>query len=292
MIGKKKNNNSHIISNRRFWICKRIEPIKHNIDISLKENINHNVKSVESVKSNDMVSKNKKQKVALCISGNLRTFNQTFPNINKNILSQYNCDVFIHTWENCHSNNLIDKIDHSAIVNLFGPKNIVIEKNKQFIITPIMEKQKEHGRNIQNMLSMFYKIKKCNDLKNEYEKQYNIKYDAVIRFRSDILLLDKLPINGIEKDYLYSPVYGNFGGLCDQIAFGSSDIMNKYCSLFDFIEQYLTEGQIFNPEKILLYHIQKQNIKINRFSSKFFLQRKNGEIQDNFLLEKKYGFIK
>ncbi len=37
-------------------------------------------------------------KLALCLSGHLRTFDQVFQNLKENVLDRYNPDVFLHTW--------------------------------------------------------------------------------------------------------------------------------------------------------------------------------------------------
>ena len=277
------NNNQFNPINRRLWFCK-----KENSKLNTQEN-----KIQASFKENNM-DKNIKPRVALCISGYLRTFGDTFKNLEKHILLNNNCDIFIHTWDTNFDNqkSFKDKIDENYILSTFNPKKIIIEKPKNFNLSPIMHKQNVDNRNINNVLSMLYKIKKCNDLKNEYENQKNIKYDATIRYRSDILMKEDLLIRNIENNSIYFPEYGNFGGICDQMAFGNTEMMNIYSSLFDKIENYLYEGLPLNPEKLLLHHIKSKSIKINRFFSKFVLLRKNNQFQDNILLEKKFGFIK
>jgi len=39
-------------------------------------------------------------KIAICISGHLRTFELTHQSLRRNVLDKYDCDVFISTWNN------------------------------------------------------------------------------------------------------------------------------------------------------------------------------------------------
>jgi len=39
-------------------------------------------------------------KIAICLSGHLRTFDKTFRSIKEKLLDVYDCDVFISTWNN------------------------------------------------------------------------------------------------------------------------------------------------------------------------------------------------
>ena len=53
----------------------------------------------------------------------------------------------------------------------------------------ITNKKPQSKNNLKpNTISMFEKIYKCNKLKSDYEKQFNFKYDIVIRMRPDIMI--------------------------------------------------------------------------------------------------------
>ncbi len=248
------------------------------------------------------ILENKKLKVALCISGHLRTFEQNYQSVYANILSRFDCDVFIHTWDTLglnhrHLDNLVSTISTHQLMDrinkIYNPKKIVIETNRNFDITPIIKQRSFEHRDVSGILSMYYKIEECNKLKSEYEKENNFKYDCVIRFRGDIFVESPLPIdNKTNFNYLYMPVYGNFGGLNDQFAFGGSEIMDKYSSLYSNIENHLKNNAVMNPEKLLDFHVRALSIPLARFNFKYVIKRSNGLVQDNYLLEKALGFIR
>jgi SAM-dependent methyltransferase len=241
-------------------------------------------------------------RVALCISGHLRTFDRNFASLKDSILTRYNCDVFIHTWDQLgmsyrfgdaklhmlNPNNMMDRINY-----FYNPKQIVIESQSNFKASPLMIKKGEPGRDTVGTASMYYKIEACNKLKQDYEKQNNFKYDFVIRFRSDLFVEQPLPLDQFtSKDYLYVPIFGNFGGINDQIAFGGSEVMDLYSSCYSNIENLLKNGAWMNPEKLLQFHVEDKKIPLLKVPMRYNIRRANGLVQDNMLLERAIGFIR
>jgi hypothetical protein len=90
----------------------------------------------------------KKLKVALCISGQMRNYEQTYHNLYRFIIKPLSPDIFIHTWDNRGCSPVVTKrvesvlhykqqtynkyyfqqIDEDSIKKLYNPKKIVIEK--------------------------------------------------------------------------------------------------------------------------------------------------------------------
>ena len=239
-------------------------------------------------------------KIALCISGYLRTFEHAYDHLYRYLLSRVNCDVFIHTWNKIGSSNRdmdlkLANIDTSLFTNklnsFYNPKKIVVENQGSFDSTQKMF-DKAFGRDVQGVLSMFYKVEACNKLKSEYEEENNFKYDFVIRYRPDIVINDILDFT-VKRDILYIPKFGDFGGLNDQFAYSSSEIMDTYSSLYSHIKEYVEEDDIMlNPEFLLNHHIHKNSIPVLRPKIHYYLKRANGMIQDNEFLERRMGFIR
>ena len=249
------------------------------------------------------ITKSKDFRVAVCFSGHLRTFIDNIDNFKKNLLDLYNCDVFISTWDSfgakeraadnnvnkIKTNDLIEKIE-----SLISVKKIFIEEKRDFEIIQLMNKKKVDNRDFNGMLSMFYKIEHCNQLKIEYERENNFSYDCVVRIRPDLSLITPiiLPTKKNDYNYLYIPIHGDFGGLNDQLAFSNSKNMDIYSSLYTRIVYYLNCGAVMNPEKLVKFNIDKNKIQTRRFNLKYVIKRSNGHDQDNYLLEKRIGFIK
>lgn len=64
-------------------------------------------------------------KIAICFFGHLRTFKRCAPHLKRNLLDQYDCDLFMHTWSTLnhqtithHENKNIDGIVTDVNVNI------------------------------------------------------------------------------------------------------------------------------------------------------------------------------
>jgi len=99
-------------------------------------------------------------------------------------------------------------------------------------------------------------------LKKQYEKDNNFKYDCVIRCRFDYFFTKKYDLNNfnfnflnIKSDCNHTPYAIN-----DHLALSNSQIMDIYSDIYNNIDHYYNKGIEFNPEVILGYHIQINNI--------------------------------
>jgi hypothetical protein len=222
-------------------------------------------------------------KVALCISSYLRTWKDNFSLLKSNLLDRYHPDVFIHTWNAVDSNNnnsFLDDVNH-----FLAPKKMLIESPIALPITDLMRRRNNNRRDINSVLSMFYGIKRADELRTSYEYM-NGSYDCVIRFRGDIVLLEPLEIKENNLDKITIPKYGDYDGVNDQFAWSCSEWMKRYCSTYDNIEEFLRiEGYMkevnFNPEELLFNNLKKYNMNLVRPEIKYQLSRMNGETLDN-----------
>ena len=188
--------------------------------------------------------------IAVCITGRYRSWDRVKDNILKNII-QDNADVFFV----CDEDLSIDNKDHE------------ITKDSQSFydesVLQLFRSRKKHETSVENCVNMFYKIMKCNELKTHYENKHNFKYDIVVRLRTDTPF-QKPVIFSEDKDKIFIPNNLDFGGVCDQFAYGPSNLMNVFCNLFPNIKTYFDEGCCFHPESMLKYHCDKLNLNIIR----------------------------
>lgn len=274
-------------------------PVLKDTRISLKASPRTPVVAVAGPALN---SPNKILKVALCISGHLRTFEHNFQSVKDCILTKYDCDVFVHTWDHLgmsyrhHDAKLYMQETEkylNKINSLYNPKKIIIESQKDFKVSQLMLQKAEHGRDTVGVASMYYKIEACNNLKKQYEKENNFTYDCVIRFRGDLHLDQPLPLDRYtDLRYLYVPLHGNFSGVNDQLAFGNSEIMDQYSSCYSNIENLLKNGAWMNPEKVLQFHVENAKIPMLKTYMRYTIRRANGLVQDNMILERVLGFAR
>jgi SAM-dependent methyltransferase len=202
------------------------------------------------------------KKIAICLSGLMRTYDLCFPALNEKILSKYDCDVFIHCWDTSEWN--CAAVSANKINELYKPKSLIIEAPIEFNVglTQSLNHQK---RNVNGLASMFYKIFKCNELVSD-------DYDFIMRLRGDMFFTSDLPdLNNLKENTLYLPSYGNFCGYNDQFAIGSKNIMNIYSDVFNNLESLAKQVNMINPEFMLKKHIDNYGISVERLDFEYYL---------------------
>ena len=213
-------------------------------------------------------------KIALCLSGQPRFLEEGYSQLYNHLLSRYSIDCFVHTWWSCNMSGVnmttLPMTNPQGRSYIFKPNTIEYIKEKYNPVSFFYEPQKHFDRidrvqpnDTTSVQSMFYSIKMSNQLKTEYEKANNFKYDMVIRSRTDIiietLLLDKLT----EKNCVYTHSVGqNIDFPNDQLAVSDSISSDYYSCLYDNLISYRNEGfTLFVGERLLKYHMTKSNIK-------------------------------
>lgn len=225
-------------------------------------------------------------KIALCLSGHLRTFEQTQNSLSQFILKKYNPDIFIHTWDklgfacNYKSDRFLHDTSNklSQIERLYRPKKIIVESSK-FIEQLKLEADeyaphlKHAPKHVGHMASMFYKIYACNELRKNFELENNCKYDCIIRSRPDLMFSKQLYLPNLEDNAVWIPQFiSGDGWYTDQFAVANSDSMDLYSSLyFDMQEYFLAKGE-FYPEKFMFWALNKK-LKVKFIDINFHIVR-------------------
>lgn len=201
-------------------------------------------------------------KIALCLSGGLRNFKDTYHTFSKFLLEKHDVDVFFYGLENKEGKekNIQD------LIKLYNPKKFEVN-DEQFYSNIIC------NYDIKSSFYGFYNVFKCNQLRNEYEVEENIEYDLVIKSRTDCFwfrdLSEEELLNAKEK--ILTPVEWSFKivnsfALSDVYAIGNSKMMNEYSNLFNRIDEYCQNIK-FHPESLCGYHIMVNKIpylEVNR----------------------------
>lgn len=196
-------------------------------------------------------------KIALCLSGQARSFKQGFEYYKKNLLDHYDVDVFIHTWQFDEWKEYVDLYDpvefkmDPPITDSFGK---TIDDN--YIRTP--NRQKFPPRFTYSMLSS---MDTCSELIAKHVFVSHKNYDWVIRSRSDYALNVKIPFEELDNSKLYIPncrmvPERDFGN--DQFAFSSFKNMLKYMSTFRMMDHYYTDlGTTFIGEDLMQANLRQ-----------------------------------
>jgi hypothetical protein len=220
-------------------------------------------------------------KVAFCFSGQIRNIDECI-NYWKPIIDSYDGDVFASFWDT-------DEETKNKFISSFNPKKIEFEDYNIFEKTTVnifaeeinppvwvgsIGLTVETGDYVKKgtLISMFYKIWKCNLLSNAEE------YDVIVRLRTDIFLSDfKIELN----NYLNIP-HGRIGvwswdncfGPVDMIAYGNQELMNYYSITYLYLTRFLKEGEyFFPPENLLRVHLSQKDITIRNFISYVYFFR-------------------
>lgn len=195
-------------------------------------------------------------KVALLISGYLRTFNTNLPNLKRQILDKFEeVDVYIHITKNgdkedkyLNFNNDIDYINE-----VLNPVCLLCEDNQHL----------SDNKVINNTLNTWFKFYKLNEIKKENE-EIKGNYDLVIKYRPDLSIAsDNLFSGDINKDIIYLPLDTKIDKdklankddnyICDIFAYGNSYIMNDYFNIYEYLDELITKHKTSISET-LLYH--------------------------------------
>lgn len=225
-------------------------------------------------------------KIALCFSGLIKdNVEEVFEYYATSILPHYNIDIYAGLWKN---EELQTEKNLSKFTKLFKPKLVEIEEFKSFekstldilkqnIITP------ENFlcwpfNSVKNatFISMWYKIWRANLL----SKKFNIKYDVVIRARTDTtynsLFFDFFDGLTIPKGDTHWSDFPDLKGINDVFAFGPPKYIDYYSTLIFYLFSYLNEGVHAIPAELLLtYHLSKKSILLRRTNTEIIVNRDN-----------------
>lgn len=226
-------------------------------------------------------------KIAICLSGHLRKFDQTFQSLHNNLLSKYDCDIFIHTWDKMgygssyksDSRQDITSGYIPSIQNHYKPKKIIIE-DSSFIEELKMQGNKyaphliNVPKHVGHMASMFYKIYAANELRKIYEIETGTNYNWVIRCRPDLIFHQPIILpNQISNKIFLAQNQCHPGWLNDQFAIGIPSQMDLYSSFFFHMSEYFSAKNEFYPEKFMHWSMNKKNLIPEMWNLQFSILR-------------------
>lgn len=214
-------------------------------------------------------------KSALCISGMPRTYKKIKNNFYEKLIKNNNFDIFISTylWDRDQDNIWPDQSSPYDLVKELSPLKYEIEifnnEYKNNFKNSILETNKFHI--IDRVMSMYYKIFKCNMLKSVEENHQNFSYDIVIRCRPDIYFYENFVIpNNINQNTIYFPNTNQNFGVCDLFWYSTSEVANKISNLYTNIRNIWEKCPMgVHAEMLLSIYIEMLGLKIEYFDFNF-----------------------
>lgn len=243
--------------------------------------------------------KESRKKIAICISGYLRTFKECYPSIKKNIMQNHDVDIFIHTYDKLgnssgwrHPIDLSENIDMDFLESIPNLKILVTEKwdNIKYKFEKFREFQ-PMITNINVIATVFYKIYQANLLRKQYEKENNIEYDLVIRMRGDQIFEkainldfpeDKILINAYpwgDEDYVHrfkgdDDIRNEEEWINDRFAVGKPELIDYLSELYLDFEELIKDTEFVELEYILHKYLQKRNLQYEKRNLNFYVKHK------------------
>uniref|UniRef100_A0A6C0DIS8 phosphoribulokinase n=1 Tax=viral metagenome TaxID=1070528 RepID=A0A6C0DIS8_9ZZZZ len=190
-------------------------------------------------------------KSALLISGYLRCFKENVDNINKNIIDENNVDIYIHLTMDKEKKYTNKEIKLDEVYKSLNPKCMIVTKNIHF----------SDDDNINNILNQNYKLFLLNNKRKEIEVLEKIKYNNIIKIRPDVCIQKKIDLNVMYNKIIVPKdakidvsklKNQNDKFICDIIAYGNADSMDKYLNYFEELQELIQKYGIVN--ETLLYH--------------------------------------
>lgn len=230
-------------------------------------------------------------KTAILLPGHPKFYRECVDNFREFVLKPFlsigQVDIFMSIWSNIDKNHFgsiqhkliintdkLYEINYNEIVDLYKPRILQIidfsgVKNslqlKNFcdlnnVQNEIWNQKEWHG-GILNTTCQFFQIYKTNELKKQFEQQNNFIYDFILKYRSDALAPDYIPVNKLIKDKLYLVDFGyNSKMVNDTIYLGNSTIIDYINDLYTKFNYFYSNAielkHNFAIEKILFQHIE------------------------------------
>lgn len=207
-------------------------------------------------------------KVAIIIAGYLRSFENNINFLKENIIGNHDVDIYIHKTKNEKKDKYNNKDNWGNIKKILNPKTIIETDEVHFT----------DNYKINNLINQFYKFYILNKIKNAVEKEEEIVYDVVIKWRPDTLINSKLDFTLIENNTIYIPKESkidisnlknkNDNFICDIIAYGDNNSMNYYFNFYEKLKSLVKKHG--DCSETLLYHYL-QNITYKKIDIDYSL---------------------
>ena len=209
------------------------------------------------------------KKIAILISGQIRIFEKNINFINelKKILSEFDITIVSSVWENQ------DEFEHFKEKYNVKFINLVKEQDWTNYVSKIkyVTWEENSGFKIPNIFHMWHSILENIRFLEKINDKENKKFDFVMRFRTDIMCkksLNFLPneINSLKDNEILFPSNLHWKGLNDTFFISNFSTMLKFKDFFSFLEKFVEDNRVFNPEYVLYSFVDEKKLKIKLIS--------------------------
>ena len=204
------------------------------------------------------------KKIAVLISGQLRIHDKStiFLEQLKKSLNGYELVIVSALWENQNNLENFKKKFNVEHIKLIKEKNWNDEISKVKYVTW----EENTGYKVPNIFHMWHSITENINFLIQVSEKKKIKFDYVIRFRTDIMCTQglnnlKIQLNKLKNDEILFPSNLHWRGLNDTFFVSNFATFLKFKQIIKFINQFINEKKVFNPEYILYCFVKQNKLK-------------------------------
>lgn len=207
--------------------------------------------------------KNSYPKLALCLSGQPRSYFDAYQYVKKNLLDQFEVDVFAHSWKS--PNVLVQLKIYEEIKAIYSPLLMLFDTPlTEDINSDLVVPNSSHPAHF--CTSMFYSIYKSDHFRIVSEISFKKKYDFIIRSRFDLALNALIDFSKLEKGKVYvsKDTDGPNALLNDQFAIADPETMKIYSSTYIFLRHHYNKGVPLCGHSMLEAQLKMFDITVER----------------------------
>ncbi len=145
----------------------------------------------------------KKPKIAVQLFSYMQTFEKTYLALWDNFLNLYDCDVFIHTWDDFSLLNNTNK--YNDIINkinlYYRPKKLLVEKANFINIQGYFGTHLFKKTPLSTIKYILYSQNAVNNYRIAYQTENNTQYDFVLFIRPDLKLNEPFVIENYQAEF-------------------------------------------------------------------------------------------
>ena len=158
--------------------------------------------------------------------------------------------------------------DDSHKASLFAAEPLIVDDNH------VRERPQYGSQRGRGCASVQGVLRQLRDLRTAWERYCESGHaDVVVRCRPDLQF--SVPPEPQEiDDALRVPTFANWWGLNDRLAWGPHDVMQRYCTRLDRLDEYIDDGGLFHAETFLSWAMH--GIAIKRTRAVFASVRRDG----------------
>lgn len=221
-----------------------------------------------------------KKKLAICVSGSLRSFEYCKQSFKEHILDSnkdnFEIKLFYFIPEDIHSHK-IKLIDIPNVIFEIRKDEIIKYNNKIINSIPTGKKELSKG-GLQGYLQQIKGINSCYILMKKYEEENNIIFDFILRCRPDVIFKENVNLAILKNNLITVPKFHPFGGINDRFAFGNRENMSHYMNMYpnilqknisfsnaeNYCKKNLIDNRVKYTEENILFNRVRQGNKISK----------------------------